>query len=210
VRLWDADWAPNPRRVRIYLAEKGLSIDSRKVDLAAGAHLRPEFLALSPRGTVPVLELDDGETIADSVAICRYLEALHPEPPLFGRTPLDAARIDYWTRRIESEGYAAVADAFRNRSKHMVDRALPGAWPPIPQIPALAERGRVMFGLFVETLDARLADRPWIATDGYSFADLTAFVAVEFAIATRLSDGRFPAALARWHAALADRPSARA
>lgn len=210
MRLWDADWAPNPRRVRIYLAEKGIELERQKVDLASGAHLRPDFLALSPRGTVPVLELDDGETIADSVAICRYLEAIHPAPPLFGATPREAARIEYWTRRIEAEGYSAVADAFRNRSRHMVDRALPGAWPPIAQIPALVDRGKRMFEIFVETLDARLADRSWIASDGYSFADLTAFVTVEFAIATRLSDGRFPPALARWHAALAERPSARA
>lgn len=210
MRLWDAVWAPNPRRVRMFLSEKGLEIERRMVDLAAGEHLQPPFLALNPRGTVPVLELDDGEAIADSVSICRYLEALHPEPPLFGATPIDIARIDYWTRRVEAEGYAAAVYAFRNRSKHMVDRALPGAWPPVPQIPELVARGQQMWALFVEMLDARLAEREWLATEGYSFADLSALVAIDFARATRLQGDALPPALARWHQAVSARPSAEA
>lgn len=210
MRLWDAGWAPNPRRVRMYLAEKGIEIERCTVDLAAGEHLQEPFLALNPRGTVPVLELDDGETIADSVAICRYLEALNPAPPLFGATPRDIARIEAWTRKVEQEGYAGIVHAFRERSKHMAGRPLPGKWPPMPQIPELVERGRAMWALFVEMLDARLAARDWIATDAYSFADLTALVAVDFAQATRLSDGNLPPALARWHAAASARPSATA
>jgi glutathione S-transferase len=194
----------------MYLAEKSIEIERRMVDLGAGEHLREPFLTLNPRGTVPVLELDDGETIADSVAICRYLEALHPEPPLFGATPRDLARIEYWTRKIEQEGYAGIVLAFRERSKHMANRPLPGAWPPMPQIPELIARGQTMWALFVDMLDARLADREWIATDSYSFADLTALVAVDFAKATRLSDGNLPPALARWHEAVSARPSAEA
>lgn len=211
MKLYDAVWAPNPRRVRMFLAEKGLSLDTVRVDLGQGEHLQPPFLDRNPRGTVPVLELDSGETIADSVAICRYLESLHPEPPLFGRDPLDVARIEQWTRKVEAEGYAAVVYALRNRSKFMVDRALPGYWPvAIPQIPELIARGQAMWGCFVDMLEARLAAREWIATDAFSFADLSAFVAVEFAVATKLATGDWPPAIAAWHQRVAARSSASA
>ena len=210
MRLYDAVWAPNPRRVRMYLAEKGITVERRMVDLAAAENLQEPFLSLNPRGTVPVLELDDGQCIADSVAICRYLEALHPDPPLFGRDPLEIARIEYWTRKIEAEGYSGVVYAFRNRNKHMTDRALSGFWPPVPQLPELVMRGQNMWGWFVETLDDHLESRDWIATDEYSFADLTALMAVDFAKATRLSDGHFSPALARWYERVSARPSASA
>ncbi|HEU4968893.1 MAG TPA: glutathione S-transferase N-terminal domain-containing protein [Sphingomonas sp.] len=206
--LYDAVWAPNPRRVRMYLAEKGISIERRIVDLAGGENLREPFLSVNPRGTVPVLELDNGERIADSVAICRYLEALHPDPPLFGRDALEVGRIEAWTRKIEAEGYAGVVYAFRNRHKNMVDRALSGHWPAVPQLPELVMRGQNMWGWFVETLDEHLEGREWIATDSYSFADLTALMTVDFAKATRLSDGNLPPALAAWHARASARPSA--
>lgn len=210
MKLYDAVWAPNPRRVRMYLAEKGITVERRMVDLAAAENLQEPFLSLNPRGTVPVLELDDGRCIADSVAICRYFEALHPDPSLFGSDALEVARIEYWTRKIESEGYAGVVYAFRNRNKHMTDRALSGFWPPVPQLPELVMRGQNMWGWFVESLDANLDGRDWIATETYSFADLTALMTVDFAKATRLSDGQFPPALAAWYERVSARPSATA
>jgi glutathione S-transferase len=194
----------------MYLAEKGLDVERRIVDLAGGENLRQPFLSLNPRGTVPVLELADGESIADSVAICRYLEALHPDPPLFGRSPQEIGRIEAWTRKAEAEGYAGVVYAFRNRNKHMADRALSGHWPAVPQLPELVMRGQNMWGWFVETLDRHLDGRKWIASDNYSFADLTALMTVDFAKATRLSDGSFPPALAAWYARASSRPSAQA
>lgn len=210
MKLYDAAWAPNPRRVRMFLAEKDIQIERRTVDLADGENLREPFLSLNPRGTVPVLELDSGECIADSVAICRYLEALHPDPPLFGREPIEIARIDAWIRKIEGEGFVGVAYAFRNRNRNMTDRALSGRWPPVPQLPELVTRGQNMWGWFVEMLDERLREREWIATDSYSFADLTALMTVDFAKATRLSDGSFPPALMAWHERVSARPSATA
>ncbi|NNM76967.1 glutathione S-transferase [Sphingomonas sp. ID1715] len=210
MKLYDAVWAPNPRRVRMYLAEKGLEVDRRMVDLANGENLRDPFIGLNPRGTVPVLQLDSGEVIADSVAICRYLEALHPDPPLFGRDPLEIAQVEAWTRKIEAEGYAGVVYAFRNRNKHMTDRALSGRWPPVPQLPELVMRGQNMWAWFLETLEERLEGREWIATDNYSFADLTGLMTVDFAKATRLADGDFPPAIAAWHARASARPSATA
>jgi glutathione S-transferase len=194
----------------MFLAEKGIAIERRMVDLADGENLREPFLALNPRGTVPVLQLDTGECIADSVAICRYLEALHPDPPLFGGDALDSARVETWLRKIEAEGYSAVVYAFRNRNKHMAGRALSGHWPAVPQLPELVTRGRNMWGWFIDTLEDRLTGREWIATDGYSFADLTALMTVDFAKATRLSEGEFPPALAAWYARVSVRPSAQA
>ena len=208
--LYDAVWAPNPRRVRMYLAEKGIDLDRRTVDLAGGENLRQPFLSLNPRGTVPVLQLDGGEVIADSVAICRYLEALQPDPPLFGSDPLEIGRIEAWIRKIEAEGYAGVVYAFRNRNKHMADRALSGHWPAVPQLPELVMRGQNMWAWFVDMLDEHLTGREWIAGDAYSFADLTALMTLDFAKATRLSDGNFPTALAAWHARASSRPSATA
>ncbi|MFD1610807.1 glutathione S-transferase family protein [Sphingomonas tabacisoli] len=208
--LYDAVWAPNPRRVRVYLAEKGLTIERRMVDLADGENLREPFLSVNDRGTVPVLELDDGQRIPDSVAICRYLEALHPDPPMFGRTPEEIGQIEAWTRKIEAEGYAGVVYAFRNRNKHMVGRALSGHWPPVPQCAELVMRGQNMWNWFVEMMDARLEGRDWIATEAYSFADLTAQITVDFAKATRLSDGALPPALAKWHERVSARASAAA
>lgn len=210
MKLYDAVWAPNPRRVRMFLAEKGLTIERRIVDLGDGENLRQPFLSLNPRGTVPILQLDSGEIIADSVAICRYLEALHPDPPLFGRDALEIGRIEAWTRKIEAEGYAGVVYAFRNRNKQMADRALSGHWPAVPQLPELVMRGQNMWGWFVETLDEHLEGREWVATDDYSFADLTALMTVDFAKATRLAAGDLPPALAAWHKRASARPSATA
>ena len=141
MRLHDADWAPSPRRVRIYLAEKGIAVERRIVDLRGGEMLSDAYRIENPFGAVPVLELDDGELIPESAAICRYFETLHPAPPLFGGDdPLAVARIESWMRRIEQDGYAAAVNVLRNTRSAFTDRPLPGAWPPMLQLPALAER----------------------------------------------------------------------
>ena len=195
MRLYDATWAPSPRRVRIFLAEKQIEIERVVIDLRQDEHLGAAYLAINPQGTVPALVLDDGEAIGDSVAICRYLEALHPARPLFGTDPATIARIEAWTRTIESQGYAAAVYALRNSAPGFADRGAAGRWPPIPQIPALADRARTLWAGFVETLDARLRDEEWMAGARYSFADIMALTTVDFA---------------RWHAAASARPSAAA
>ena len=210
MKLYDAAFAPNPRRVRMFLVEKGIEIERRMIDLAGGENLREPFLSLNPRGTVPVLELESGETIADSVAICRYLEALFPDPPLFGRDALEIGRVESWMRKIEAEGYAGVVYAFRNRNRHMADRALSGRWPAVPQLPELAMRGQNMWGWFIDMLEVHLTGREWIASDKYTFADLTALMTIDFAKSTRLTDGEYPPALAAWYARAAARPGAAA
>lgn len=208
MKLYDAEWAPSPRRVRIFLAEKGIEVERVMIDLRRDEQLADPYLRVNPRGAVPALELDDGEVICESAAICRYFEALQPEPSLFGTTPVAIARIESWTRRIESDGYAAAVYAFRNTRAAFADRGAAGKWPAIAQIPELGARGMVMWGAFVEALDARLADHAWIAGGDYSFADITALITLDFARAARLEVPADARHLRRWHAAASARPSA--
>ena len=210
MKLYDAEWAPSPRRVRIFLAEKGITVERVPIDLRKGEQLADPYLAINPRGAVPALELDDGEVICESAAICRYFEALHPDPPLFGSSPIEIARIESWTRRIENDGYAAAVYTFRNSHSAFEDRGAPGKWPPIPQIPELATRGAIMWEAFVEGLDGRLGETKWIAGGTYSFADITALVAIDFARAARLAAPDACGNITRWHQAASARPSASA
>ncbi|KQM63506.1 glutathione S-transferase [Sphingomonas sp. Leaf17] len=210
MKLYDAAWAPSPRRVRIYLAEKGIAVDRVAVDLRTGEHLADPYLAINPRGAVPALELDDGEVICESAAICRYFEALHPTPSLFGDTPLAVGRIESWTRRIEGDGYAAAVYVLRNSAPAFAGRGEVGKWPAIDQIPDLSVRGRIMWDAFVDALDARLVTTSWIAGDRYSFADITALVTVDFARAARLTVRADAVHLHRWHDAASTRDSATA
>lgn len=211
MKLYDAAWAPSPRRVRIFLAEKTLELDRVDVDLRRDAQLQAPYLAINPRGTVPALQLDDGTVIDESVAICRYLEALHPTPPLFGRSPLQIAQVEGWTRRIESDGYMAVVYVFRNSASAFEGRGVTGYWPPMPQLPELAARGRIMWEAFIRALDAQLARSPWVIGDSYSFADITALITVDFAASAvkLVVPGDCPH-VERWRAAATARPSAAA
>lgn len=210
MKLYDAAWAPSPRRVRIFLAEKGITVERVMVDLRADEQLGDPYLAINPRGAVPALELDSGEVICESAAICRYFEAVQPAPTLFGDNPLDIGRIESWTRRIESDGYAAAVYVLRNARENFKDRGAPGKWPAIPQIPELTARGMIMWEAFTEALDKHLATREWIATHAYSFADISALVTIDFAKAARLTLPERCHAIARWHERASARPSAAA
>lgn len=208
MKFYDSAWAPSPRRVRIYLAEKAITVDRVEIDLRNAEHFSDRYLAINPRGTVPALELESGEVICESAAICRYFEALYPAPPLFGVTPVEIGRIESWTRRIENDGYAAAVYAFRNSRPAMEGRGAPGKWPTIPLIPELATRGAIMWGAFVEVLDARLASSEWIAGDAFTFADITALVTIDFAKAAKLTVPENDVHLRRWYDAVTARPSA--
>lgn len=208
MKLYDARWAPSPRRVRIFLAEKGIEVPREAVDMRSGQHLADEYLRINPRGAVPALALDDGEILCESAAICRYFEAVNPDPPLFGTTPVAIGRIESWTRRIEGDGYAAVAYVLRNTAPAFENRATPNAIVSLPQIPELAARGTVMWEAFAHGLDQWLADREWIADDAYSFADITALVTMDFARGVKLAIPESLVHLHRWHEAASARPSA--
>lgn len=208
MKLYTWGPAPNPRRVRIFLAEKNLTIPIE--DVGAGAVLKPEFLAASPHKMVPALELEDGTVIGEASAICRYLEALHPEPRLFGSDPKQAALIDMWERKCEFEGLQAVAEVFRNVLPAFGNRGMGGYEVPIPQIPALIERGTLRFQQFCRKLDAQLSKHAFVAGDAYSMADITALCALDFGKRARLSVPEDCAHVLRWHEQVCVRPSAKA
>jgi glutathione S-transferase len=207
MHLYDMAKAPNPRRVRIFLAEKGLSIPSTQVDVQAAENLGPAYLAVNPRGVVPTLVLDDGHVLDESIAICRYLEALHPEPNLFGQTPLEVAEVERWQRRMEFDGMFNVAAVFRNSMEAYAGRGMPGAGPPTPQIPALAERGRLLGAQWLDALEARLGGREWLAIERFSVADITAFVCLDFAKWIGLRAGEAHPEVQAHHARVKARPS---
>ncbi len=208
MKLYDCAPAPSPRRVRVFLAEKGETLPTVQIDLANREQLSPEFRARNPRCTVPVLELDDGTCLVETLAICHYLEHRFPAPPLMGRDLREQALVLQWNARIESEGLAAVAEAFRNQSRGFRDRALPGP-QNFAQLPELAERGRVRAAAFLDMLDEHLSDSPYIVGSHYSLADITALIAVDFARWIRLEPGD-RRHLARWHRSVSSRPSAAA
>ncbi len=206
ITLYDCATAPSPRRARILLAEKGIAHDTVLIDLKAGEQLGAAYRQINPQCTVPALRIETGEVLADNAAIAAYLEARYPQPPLLGVTALDKADIASWLWRVEFEGFLAIAEALRNSSPAMVNRALPG---PVnyAQIPALAERGRARVQQFLLDLNQRLAAHEFIAAQQFSIADITAVVAVDFARVVKVKpDARHPHVL-RWRAALQERPS---
>ena len=209
MKLYDSNFAPNPRRVRIFLAEKGISVPAVAMDMAAGEHLKPAFRSINPRCTLPVLELDDGRTLDESISICRWFEARQPEPNMFGRDAWEIAEIDQWHRRIEFDGYINIAHVLRNRAPSFADRALPGDDVAVPQIPELAARGEALAQAWYGALDRRLDGREFIVTDRLTIADISAFVAVDFARWARISpDAEAFPHLTAWHGRMTARPSA--
>ena len=206
IMLYDCATAPSPRRARITLAEKGVVHETVQVDLRTGEQMGDAYRRINPHCTVPALQTDDGALLTDNAAIAAWLEARFPEPALLGTTPLEKAEVASWNWRIEFDGLLAIAEALRNGSPAMANRALPG---PVDyaQIPALAERGRARVQQFFETLNERLAGRDFIATDRFSIADITAVVAVDFARVVKVKPGDEHPHLQRWRAAMGQRPS---
>ncbi len=210
MKFYDCATAPSPRRVRIFLAEKGISIETVQVDLRNGEQFTDAFRAINPDCTVPALVLDDGTVVADAVAICGYIEELHPEPPLIGASPQERAVVTALNRQIERDGFFAAMDAFRNVAKGLKGRALPGPHD-YEQIPELAERGRARIGHFFKGMNARLADREFVAGSRYTIADISTMVLTGMAVGmVKLAIPEDCPHLLRWHAAVSARPSAKA
>ena len=209
MKYYDFGLAPNPRRVNVFINEKGLTIETIEINLRAGEQFHEAFLKVNPQATVPCLALDDGSVILETMAICRYLEALHPTPCLFGSTPLDIAAIEQWSRRTEMEGFLPAADALRNGEPRFANRAVPGR-RDYAQIPALAERGKARCQVFFEDLDRRLTAREFVATEFFSVADINAYITVEFAGRVGVKPDSSMANLPRWYQAVEARPSVRA
>jgi glutathione S-transferase len=204
--FYDFTRAPSPRRARIVLAEKGIAHDVRQVDLASGEQLSEEYRRINPACTVPALVLDDGTVLTDNAGIAAWAEAVQPDPPLLGTTPVEKAAVASWVSKIEGECFMAIAEVLRNTAKGMVGRALPGP-NNYDQIPELAERGRARLLHFLDRFEAYMTGRDWVAIDRFSLADVTAGVALDFAgwVKVDANDGR--PAIAEWRAKLAARPS---
>jgi glutathione S-transferase len=206
ITFYDCATAPSPRRARILLAEKNVPHTSVQIDLRQGEQMSDAFRLINPQCTVPALRCEEGQVLTDNAAIAAYIEAAYPQPALLGHTPIEKALIASWNWRVEFEGLMAIAEALRNSVPAMANRALPG---PVnyAQIPELAQRGLARVQQFFVMLNAHLADREFIACDGFSIADITAVVAVDFARVVKSKPGDEHPHLQRWRALMAQRPA---
>jgi len=203
MKLYDSKVAPNPRRTRIFLAEKGITIPTEQVDIMKFEHKTPEYAAINPLQRMPALVLDDGTVITESIAICRYFEMLNLNPPLFGVGAKESAIVEMWNRRAEINFFSNVAAVFRHSHPAMKELE-------VPQVPAWAEANRPRVTWFLELLDRELAKREFVAGDRYTVADITMQVAIDFMKPGRLTMPEGTANVKRWHAAVSARPSASA
>jgi glutathione S-transferase len=211
MKLYDCAMAPNPRRLRIFLAEKNIEIPKIEVNILDGENTQPAFLAVNPRGLLPTLKLDDGTCFDEVMAICRYLEALYPWQPLLGRTPLEQGLVESLQRKAEFEGMIAGSEVFRNQHPKFAERSIPGGGGQlIPAIPALVARGRQTIERFYDWLEAQLQRSPYLVGEHLTMADVTAFCAIGFHGWSDISIPAGNSATLAWHAALNARPSAQA
>jgi glutathione S-transferase len=206
MKLHHSTSSPNSRRVRIFLAEKGLSIPLVTVDLGKGEQHSDVYRTINPRRVVPTLVLEDGTPIGEVPAICRYIEEAHPTPPLLGETAKEKAQVAMWERRAELEGFAAVMEAVRNSAPGLKGRAIAGPHD-YEQIPELAERSKLRVKNFFADFDARLGETPFVAGQRFSVAGITALATVEFA--SKAINYPVPdehRSLKRWYDAISSRP----
>lgn len=203
MKLLDQPQAPNPRRVNIFLAEKGIEVTRQIFNIPNKEHLTDEIKALNPMQRLPILVLDDGTAISESVAICRYFEELHPERPLMGTKPLEKAKIEMWQRRAELDVLGPIASCFRHLHPAMAELE-------VPQVPAWGEanRERALKGLAM--LDKQLQQNTFLAGDTFSIADITALCAIDMMKLARIEMPGDFVALKRWYETVSARPSAKA
>jgi glutathione S-transferase len=203
MKLYDGGRAPNPRRVKVFLAEKGITVPTEPVDLGKLAHKSAAYTAINPLQRVPALELDDGTVLCESIAICRYFEQLQPEPTLFGTGAKEMAVVEMWERRLEFHLLGPISHVFRNSHPAMKDME-------VPQVPAWAEANKPRVMDFLALLDRELSARRYIAGERYSVADITGMIAVDFLKPAKLAVPEDLNNLKRWHEDVSSRPSAKA
>lgn len=202
MKIYETRTAPNPRRVRIFLAEKGIDMEYVQLDLQQGENMSPEMRKKNPIGKVPVLELDDGTAIAETDAICTYFEAIQPEPPLLGTTPLEKGTIAMWQRQVEFCLMMQIGLCFQHTTGYFKDRMNP--------IPAFGEEAGLNASKYLSILERRLADTPYIAGEQFSIADITALCAIDFGRVVNIRMQDKHENLKRWYDAVSARPSAQA
>lgn len=203
MQLYDGGRAPNPRRVRVFLAEKGIDIPKTPVDIGKLEQATEAFAAINPMQRVPVLVLDDGTAISESIAICRYLEALHPEPNLFGRDAKEIALVEMWLRRLELNFYSPVSSVFRHLHPAMAERE-------VPQVPAWGEANKAKTLAFLALLDNELSNRAYVANERFTMADIIGFITMDFMKVAKLAVPADMKNVHRWHKECTSRPSAAA
>ncbi|GAB2684353.1 glutathione S-transferase family protein [Aliiglaciecola aliphaticivorans] len=202
MKIYDTQTAPTPRIVRIFLAEKGIEMDYVQVDLQKGENMTPEMRQKNPIGKVPVLELDDGTCIGESVAICRYFEALQPAPALMGTTPLEQAQIEMWQRQVEFALFMQVGMCFQHSTGYFKDRMTP--------VPEYGKVAGISASKYLNVLEKRLQSNEFIAGDNFSIADITAMCAIDFARVVQIKVNDEQVNLQRWYKAVSARSSASA
>lgn len=203
--MYDFALAPNPGRVRAFLKEKGIEMAFHELNVREGQQHEEPYATKNPFRLTPFLELDDGTIIAESMAICRYLEELHPEPNLFGADAKERAIVEMWNRRVELDGFANLGSAARNTAPMFAGRVLPGLRSDHPQVPEVAERGRELVRLFLPKLDAQLAENKFVAGDRFTVADITAVFLIRGAQMQKLDLSACPN-IERWFAEVSARP----
>ena len=204
MRLYDGGRAPNPRRVRVFLAEKGVALETVQVDIGRLEHFSADYAEKNPFRQVPALELDDGFVLTETIAICRYFEETVPTPPLFGLGARERAEIEMWQRRLEMRLLLTVGHAFRHLHPAMAEME-------VPQVPDWGEANKPRALEALSLLEAHLSDgRPYVCGEAYSIADITGMIGVDFMKPAKISVPEDHVHVRRWHATVAARPSASA
>jgi len=207
MKLYDFMPAANAQRVRVFLAEKGLEIPTEQLNVRDDNQFAEPFTSMNPFHCVPFLELDDGTVIAESMSICRYLEELHPEPALFGRTAEERAVIDMWLRRFELDGFIPMLHAVRNHVPMFAGRVVPGTRTDLPQLPAMVTRGKEMMAIFLGRIEPHMAKNEFVAGPAFTIADITGFFTVRMTVPMEMDLATSYPAVAAWFAKVSARPA---
>ncbi|MEL6998536.1 MAG: glutathione S-transferase family protein [Pseudomonadota bacterium] len=207
MKLYDFPPAANAQRVRVFLAEKGLTLDSVELNVREDNQFAEPFTSMNPFHCVPFLELNDGTIIAESLAICRYLEELYPEPSLFGGTPAQRGVIEMWTRRFELDAFLPMLHAVRNHVPMFAGRVVPGTRTDLRQLPEIVQRGKEMMEIFLDRIEPHFADAEYAAGDTFSIADITGFFATRMTKPVGMEIAATHPNVTRWFEQLAKRPA---
>ena len=207
MKLYDFELAPNAQRVRVFLAEKGLEVPTEQLNVRDDDQFVEPFTSMNPFHCVPFLELDDGTVIAESMSICRYLEELHPEPRLFGRTAEERAVIDMWLRRFELDAFIPMLHAVRNHVPMFAGRVVPGTRTDLPQLPVMVTRGKEMMEVFLARVEPHMAQNEFIAGPDFTIADITGYFTVRMTNALEMDITTSYPAVTAWFAKVSQRPA---
>ena len=207
MKFYDFTPAPSSQRVRVYLAEKGLALPTEQLNVREDEQFAEPFTSMNPFHCVPFLALDDGTVIAESMSICSYLEELHPEPPLFGRTPAECAVIDMWMRRFELDAFIPLLHALRNHLPNFAGKVVPGTRTDLPQSEAMVGRGKAMAGVLFDRAEPHMARNEFVAGPDFSVADITGFFTLRMAYALEMDIGASWPATHAWFQKVSARPA---